>query len=68
MQEYFVSESDGTVTVGVSMLEGSLGTGITLDLSSVSGSALCKSGILVIEMHPLIASISVWTEHHLLPV
>ena len=46
MEEYCVSESDSVVTVGASVLEGSLGTGITLDLSTVSGSALCKFGVL----------------------
>ena len=42
MDEYSVSETDGVVTVGVLVLEGSLGTGVTLELSTIIGSALCE--------------------------
>lgn len=47
MEEYSVSESDGIVTVGVLVLEGSLGTNITIELSTVNGSALCESHYVV---------------------
>ena len=47
MEEYSVSESDGIVTVGVLVLEGSLGTNITIELSIVNGSALCESHYVV---------------------
>jgi len=45
MDEYSVSESDGVVTVCVSVLESCLGTDIALELSTVNGSALCESVI-----------------------
>jgi len=47
MEEYGVSESDGVVTVGVLVLEGSLGANISLELSTINGSALCKSACAV---------------------
>lgn len=46
MEEYSVSESDGVVTVGVLVLEGSLRTVVLLELSTINGSALCGSILL----------------------
>lgn len=43
MEEYIVSESDGDVTLCVSVLEGNIGTNLTLEVSTISGSALCES-------------------------
>jgi len=47
MEEYSVSESDGVVTVGVLVLEGSLRTVVLLELSTINGSALCESMLLL---------------------
>ena len=47
MEEYSVSESDGVVRVCVSVLEGSLGANISLELSTINGSALCESACVV---------------------
>jgi len=41
-EEYSVSEMNGVVTVGVLVLEGSLGTDLTLELSTINGSASCE--------------------------
>jgi len=41
-EEYSVSEVDGVVTVGVLVVEGSLGTDVTLELSTINGSASCE--------------------------
>ena len=43
MEEYNVSESDGVVTLCVSVLEGNIGTNITIEVSISNGSALCES-------------------------
>ena len=42
MEEYNVSESDGVVTLCASVLEGSIGTNVTIEVSTNSGSALCE--------------------------
>jgi len=43
MEEYIVSELDGDVTLCVSVLEGNIGTNLTLEVSTINGSALCES-------------------------
>ena len=43
MEEYNVSESDGVVALCVSVLEGNIGTNITIEVSISNGSALCES-------------------------
>ena len=43
MEEYIVSESDGDVTLCVSVLEGNIGTNLTLEVATINGSALCES-------------------------
>jgi len=42
MERYNVSESDGVVTLVVLLLEGSIGTPITVALSTINGSAISK--------------------------
>jgi len=46
MEEYTVFESDGVVTLTVSVIEGSIRTSITVELSTINGSALGKVMIL----------------------
>ena len=46
MEEYTVFESDGVVTLAVSVIEGSIRTSITVALSTINGSALGKVMIL----------------------
>jgi len=40
MEEYTVFESDGVVTLVVSVMEGNIRTSITISLSTINGSAL----------------------------
>jgi len=40
MEEYTVFESDGVVTLVVSVMEGNIRTSITVSLSTINGSAL----------------------------
>jgi len=47
MEEYTVFESDGIVTLVVSVLEGNIRTPITVAMAAVNGSALGKSTALV---------------------
>ena len=47
MEEYTVFESDGVVTLVVSVMEGNIQTPITVALSTVNGSALGKFMVLI---------------------
>ena len=42
MERYNVSESDGVVTLVILLLEGTIGTPITVALSTINGSAISK--------------------------
>ena len=46
MQDHKVSESDGVVTLVVSVMEGNIGTPISVALSTVNGSALGRFTVL----------------------
>ena len=46
MQEYRVCESNGVVTLVVSVMEGNIRTPITVVLSTINGSALGKFTVL----------------------
>ena len=41
-ESYSVNESDGTASIEFGVITGSLGTGISVQLSLSDGSALCK--------------------------
>ena len=47
MEEYTVFESDGVVTLAVSVMEGNIRAPITVALSTINGSALGKITVLV---------------------